>query len=114
MNKTRKRLSLLLYLLFVCTLFLSLSGCSTEAKKERHWKKGEQYSSENKLQEAILEYKNVIQLDPKDAKAHFKLGQTYLKAGLVREGYVETLKAVELDPGLIDAQNQLGNLYILG
>ena len=114
MNQTKKRLSLLLYLLFVCTLFLSLSGCSTEAKKERHWKKGEQYSSENKLQEAILEYKNVIQLDPKDANAHFKLGLTYLKAGLVREGYREISKTVELNPGMIDAQNQLGYLYLLG
>ena len=114
MNHTRKRLSLLLYLLFVCTLFLSLSGCSTEAKKERHWKKGEQYSSENKLPEAILEYKNVIQLDPKDTKARFKLGLTYLKAGLVREAYAEISKTVELDPGMIDAQNQLGYLYLLG
>jgi len=41
---------------------VALSGCSKEAKMERHWEKGEIYFSENKLKEAILEYKNVIHL----------------------------------------------------
>jgi Tfp pilus assembly protein PilF len=76
-------------------------------------KKGEQYFSENKMQEAILEFKNVIQLEPKDAKAHYKLSQAYLKAGLFREAYSEISKTVELDPGMLEAQNQLGSLYLL-
>ena len=101
------------FLIIFCILVLALSGCSPEAKKERHWKKAEQYFSENKMQEAILEYKNVIQLDPKDAKAHYKLGLTYLKAGQFREVFSEISKTVELDPGMIEAHSQLGNLYLL-
>src|SRR5512141_2854055 len=98
---------------FVCSvlflaLVLPLSGCSKEAKMERHWKKGEQYFSENKPREAVLEYKNVLQLDPKHIKAHYKLGLTYLRMGLIREGFSEISKTVELDSGMIDARNQLG------
>ena len=103
---------------FVCTvlflaLVLPLSGCSKEAKMERHWKKGEQYFSENKPREAVLEYKNVLQLDPKHIKAHYKLGQTYLRMGMIREAYAEISKTVELDPGMTDARTQLGQFYLL-
>ena len=65
MQSYRKRFWILGSLVLFCIFFLMLSGCSPEAKRERHWKKGEQYFSENKMQEAILEYKNVIQIDPK-------------------------------------------------
>ena len=109
----RNRFRVFSFLLLFCVLLFMLSGCSPEAKKEKHMKKGDQYLSENKIQEAILEYKNVVQIDPKDAKAHHKLGQAYLKAGLVREGFSELSKTVELDPGIMDAHIQLGNLYLL-
>lgn len=74
MQCNKKKWRLFVSLLLVCILVLSLPGCSKEAKTEGHMKKGEQYFSENKIQEAILEFKNVVQLDPKDAKAHYKLG----------------------------------------
>jgi uncharacterized lipoprotein NlpE involved in copper resistance len=50
-----------IFIMLFCFIFSGLLGCSNEAKKERHWKRGEKYFSENKFREAIIEYKNVIQ-----------------------------------------------------
>ena len=52
---------------FICFMIFLLFWwlCRAARKKqkmERHWEKGEIYFSENKLNEAILEYKNVIHL----------------------------------------------------
>ena len=100
-----------------CVLFLAVSlvltGCTKEQKMERHWKKGEQYFTENKLKEAILEYRNVVQIDPNNAKARYKLGLSYLRMGMLREAYGEILKTVEIDPQMLEARNQLGGLYLL-
>ena len=113
MNVMKKSNWIPVYFFLCLSVFLLLSGCSKEAKIERHWQKGEQYLSENKPREAALEYRNVIQLEPKHAKAHYKLGLTYLRLGMIREAYAEISKTVELDPGMIDARNQLGQLYLL-
>jgi Tfp pilus assembly protein PilF len=113
MNFERKRIGTLVYSVLLLAMFLAASGCSKEAKLERHWKKGEQYFTENKPREALLEYKNVLKLNPKHTKAHYKLGLTYLRMGMIREAYAEISKTVELDPGMIDARNQLGQLYLL-
>jgi tetratricopeptide (TPR) repeat protein len=81
-----------------------LSGCGQEAKKERHWKRGEQYFTENKFKEAIIEYKNVLQIDPKNVKTRYKLGLSHLRVGQFRDAFSEFSKCVELDQDLIDAR----------
>src|SRR3989304_3433147 len=96
-----------------CLVFIILSGCSQEAKKERHWKRGESYFTENRFKEAIIEYKNVLQIDPKNANARYKLGLAFLRTGELREAFSELSKSVELDQDLIDARLHLGNLYLL-
>ena len=67
----------------------------------------------NRFREAIIEYKNVVQIDPKDAKVHNKLGLSHLKVGQLREAFFEFTKSVEFNPDLLDARIQLGNLYLL-
>lgn len=101
------------FVILICFVLSMLTGCSKEAKKERHWGRGEKYFSENKFKEAIIEYKNVLQIEPKDAKARYKLGLAYLKAGQFREAFSEFTKSVDVDPELLDARIQLGNLYLL-
>ena len=109
-NSGKIALALILTVLFV----FGLTSCSKEARMERHWKKGEKYFSENKFPEAALEYKNVIQLDPKNAKARYKLGMTCLKTGAFGDAYKELSKAIELNPDMMDARNQFGFLLLLG
>jgi Tfp pilus assembly protein PilF len=69
MNRKSRTLILIVLFCFILSCFLA---CSQEAKKERHWKRGEKYFLENKFREAVIEYKNVLQIDPNNAGAHHK------------------------------------------
>ena len=113
MNLEKRRIYFTICILSVIAFLILISGCSKEEKIEQHWKKGETYFSENKLKEAVIEYKNIIQLEPKHSKAYYKLGMAYLKMGMIREGYAALTKAVEINPDLLEARNQLGGLYLL-
>ncbi len=61
-----------LWLALPCIL-MSLGSCtqlSAEEKKAKHYERGKAYFIDGKYQEALIEFKNIIQLDPKDANAY--------------------------------------------
>src|SRR5712692_4791844 len=101
------------------TLVLAFGGCSQspEAKKAKHRERAITYFDKGQYQEAVIEFHNVVQIDPKDADGHYRLALTYLKlSGLVnlREAFSELYRAVELDASNRDAQLKLGEFYLLG
>ncbi|MDH3769484.1 MAG: tetratricopeptide repeat protein, partial [Nitrospirota bacterium] len=74
------------------------------------------YFNDEKYQEALIEFKNIIQLDPKDAKAYHQLALIHLKLGGLSDlqaAFGELSKAVEIDPTIQDAQLKLGEFYLL-
>jgi len=111
------------YLRVVCavTFFLFvMGGCSQlspEAEKAEHYKRGMAYFEKGQYQEAVIELKNVIQLDPKDADAHYQLALIHMKLGglsNMQNAFGELTKTVELDPSIQDAQLKLGDFFLLG
>src|ERR1043166_1023763 len=106
------------------TILLSLAllsaGCSlgsSEEKKAKHRERGLAYFEKEKLHEALIEFKNIVQIDPKDADGHYRLALTYLKLGglnNVQAAFAELSRTTELDPANRDAQLKLGALYLLG
>src|SRR5512141_1586041 len=54
-------------------------GCSEdpEVKKQRHFSRGEEYLSKHNFDEAIIEFRNAIQVAPRFAEAHNRLGRAY-------------------------------------
>lgn len=86
-------------------------GCrSTEAKKAEHQTRGEAYATEGKHPEAIIEFKNVLQIDPNAAAAHWGLAKSYLAANKLKEGYWELRETARLDPANLEAKLQYGQL----
>ncbi|OPX18670.1 MAG: hypothetical protein BZ151_13480 [Desulfobacca sp. 4484_104] len=65
--------------MFACIAILF--GCSKNPaqKKADHLQRAQDYVKAEKYKEARIEYLNVVQIDPKDAKAHYQLGEVYLK-----------------------------------
>ena len=56
---------------------LLMGGCdwsSPESKKAKHLELAQSYFDKGQYSEALIEYKNVVQLDPKDADASLPLG----------------------------------------
>lgn len=63
-----KRLQLCLLLILLLPLVLSCSE-SPEARKAKHLERGDNYFAEQKYKEAIIEYKNVIQIEGGNLRA---------------------------------------------
>src|SRR5262249_2708172 len=99
---------------------LIVGGCdrfSPESKKARHLELAQTYFDKGQYSEALIEFKNVVQLDPKDAGTHYRLALTHLKLGgttNLQGAFAELSRTVELDKTNGDAQLKLGELYLLG
>src|ERR1039457_5250865 len=88
-----------------------LAGCRTpEQKKARFLATGNQLLKEKDYQRAVLQFKNAVQLGPKDADAHYGLAQAYLALGGFQQAATELYKATELDPKNAKAQLSLAEL----
>lgn len=111
---TRLLLSAVLPLLLV-----SLANCtqlSAEEKKTKHYERGMAYFKGEKFHEAVIEFKNIIQLDPKDANAYYQLALSHIKLGGLSDlqaAFGELMKTVEIDPTIQDAPLKLGEFYLL-
>jgi tetratricopeptide (TPR) repeat protein len=108
------------FLRLTCALLtligLGCDGSDAEAKKAKHLERAEAYFTKGQYQEAILEYKNVTQLDAKDAAAHYQLALAHLKLGgltNLQAAFAELSRTVELDQSNREAQIKLGELYLL-
>ena len=77
--RTSARLAILSAL--VTLVCLSCDWDSPEAKKAKHRERAISYFEKGQYQEARIEYQNVVQIDPKDARSHYRLALTYLKLG---------------------------------
>ena len=105
----------------VCVvLILLLGGCNSstpEAKKAGHRERATAYFEKGQYHEATIEYRNVAQLDPRDADAHYRLALCYLNLGGLQNLYhafSELTRTVELDKANQDAYLKLGELNLLG
>ena len=109
-----------LFLGFVGVMLLSfalvfVSGCaSKEEKKAKHFEKAKEYIAKNELRKAVIELKNVVQLDPNDVAAYVELGEAYLKLKEPREAFQAYSRAVSANPENLKAQLKLGQMLLLG
>ena len=109
----RKMRSLKVLMLVMMTGFFIFGCGSPEEKKASHEKRAEQYLKEGKLNEAVIELRNVVQLDPKDDAAYYQLGETYLKLKKGPEAFRAFSRAVSANPDNLKAQLKLGQIYLL-
>jgi len=97
--------------LLAVVLSSALFGCADDADKvARFMKSGEEYVSEGKHEEAVIEFKNVLQIDPEHAAAHEALSLAYLETQKPREAYWEMSETVRLDPNNVDARLRYGTV----
>jgi len=101
------------WVLFLVGIMLS---CGCQGKTEKIQKlsaSGKAYFDEGKFQEAVIQYKNVVQQDPESSEGYYQLGRCYLQMKNPVEAFKAFKKAVDLDPTFRDAELQLGNLSLL-
>jgi tetratricopeptide (TPR) repeat protein len=94
-------------------LVLAMAACqSDEEKLAEHMSRGDAYLEDEAFEEAIIEYRNVLQIDPNYAQAHFQLSKAYFKVEKPREGSWELRETVRLDPENATARIQLAQLLL--
>jgi tetratricopeptide (TPR) repeat protein len=79
-----------------------------------HLSRGSDYQKAKDYPASIIEYKNVLQIDPNNAAAHWGLAKGYLANQQIQEGFWELRETVRLDPDKNDAREQLSQLLLLG
>jgi tetratricopeptide (TPR) repeat protein len=96
-------------------LALMIAACgSKEDKLQKHLEKARAYAESNEYKKAVIELKNVIQLEPKNDTAHYELGEAYLKLKDGREAFQSFSRAVSINPDNIPAQLKMGQILLLG
>lgn len=89
---------------------------TAETKKARHKERAAQYFEKGDYREAIVEFKNVVQLDAVDADAHYRQGLSHLKLGTkqdLQDAVKDFATTVELNAANLDAQVKLGQLLLM-
>lgn len=99
---------------FVCGALASstfLLGCADDADRvAKFMANGEAYVAEGKHDEAVIEFKNVLQIEPENAAAHEALSLAYLETKKPREAYWEMSETVRLDPSNVEARLRYGTV----
>src|ERR1041384_3991306 len=82
------------------------AACSNpDAAKRRHLENGNKFAEQKKYTEAILEYRNALQIDDKYAEARKQLAEAYASNGNTEGAFREYKRAADLLPD--DAAVQL-------
>ena len=102
--------SVLVSAAMVAVLFL-LTGCQSDEDRAASFaERGIQYVEDGMPEEAIIEFKNVLQIDPEHAGAHEALSLAYLQVEKPREAYWEMSETVRLDPQNVQARLRYGTV----
>ena len=61
-------------LLMVALFLFVVAGCATKEEKEaEHLKRAKEYIEKQELKKAVIELRNVVQLNPNNDQAHYQL-----------------------------------------
>jgi tetratricopeptide (TPR) repeat protein len=101
------------WVLISALLFIASACTNKEESKQKYYERGMELFNQGNYTKARLEFKNVLQIDPKDANAYFMFGQIEEKNENWPKAYALFLRATELDPGHVDAQVHLGTIFAM-
>jgi tetratricopeptide (TPR) repeat protein len=99
---------------FILLVALVLSACGgSDDRKAKYFEKAETLFDAGEFEKARLEYKNVLQIDPKDIPARYKLGLVLEKMQDYRQAVAQYKAVIDLDETHVDARIHLGQFYLL-
>ncbi|MEE9154292.1 MAG: tetratricopeptide repeat protein, partial [candidate division NC10 bacterium] len=97
--------------LLVAAIVLAACQGSPEVQKGGYLQSGLQYLKDRRYDEAIIEFRNALQIDPRFADAHAAIGEGYQGKGWVYDARWAYTKAIEIDPQHLQAHLDLARLY---
>ena len=80
--------------------------------RQRFFESGERYFRMNKCPEAVIQYRNALQIDPRYSEAYFQLGICYARLQRWSDAFNAWQETVQLDPTHMQAHLRLAELYL--
>jgi tetratricopeptide (TPR) repeat protein len=68
-------------------LMFFLAGCSKSARTERHLRRAQSYYAAHNHDAALIEFRNTLALDSRNALAHLGLGKIYYEKGAIKRAF---------------------------
>lgn len=98
----------------VLVLAGTLSGCGgAEERKAKYFDRGMTLFDEGNFEKARLEFKNALQIDPKDLEARFMLGRALNEEQEYQRAAGHFLAVLQENPDHPGALAEMGKLYLL-
>jgi putative PEP-CTERM system TPR-repeat lipoprotein len=98
--------------ILMASLLSTSCGRDPEAAKRAYLESGNAYFAAEKYPEALLEYRNAVQQDPRFGEARYKLAQTYERVDDPVNAYREYVRAADLMPEDGDVQLRAGQMLL--
>jgi tetratricopeptide (TPR) repeat protein len=92
-----------------------VAGCASDPQtaKRRHVEKGDAYVAQKQYAEAIIEYRNALQVDARAGDVRLRLSQAYMQINDVTNAYREAVRAADLLPNDAAAQIHATNFLLM-
>ena len=97
--------------IMAAALILANSGCSPSAREARHLSRGNRYFADSRYPEAIIEYLNVLRINPTNTAAIRGMGLANYQTGDARSAIQFLLMALQSQPEDVDLRIKAGTLY---
>ena len=101
-------------LVTVLALSCTLGGCGgAQSRYASHMKRGQAYFDQGDFSKANVEFRNALQIAPKDAAARLADGRALVRLERPREAWGAFQAVVDSDPNNLEARTELARLFIL-
>jgi len=101
--------------LILCASVLATSCArNPEIAKRAYLESGDGYFAQKKYNEAIVQYRNAVQQDPRFGEARYKLAEAYVRTNDSAGAYREYIRAADLMPTNVESQIKAGQMLLLG
>lgn len=96
-------------------LCFTIAACdSVEDRIANHFERGQELLETEELDKALLEFRNVLQLDDRHAPSYFAMAKIFEAKGELQAAFGHYQKSAELDPENGEARLKLARFYVLG
>ena len=109
------KLALLTQGISLILALVALASCTSDPNKLKHeyLASGEHFYQQGKYQEAVIQFRNALDIDPRLAAAHLQLGRTYLALKNRDAAYREINESATLDPSNSNVQLELASVLLI-
>ena len=100
-------------LILLASVLSTSCAKNPEVAKRAYLESGDGYFAQKKFNEAIVQYRNAVQQDPRFGEARYKLAEAYVRIDDPAGAYREYIRAADLMPANVESQIKAGQMLLL-